>query len=527
MYQQEYEIASYLEGNNVFWSGDNDRLIYTPFVEGTGTSAEDYSGNNHDGTITGASWVDGPFGKALDFERSENDYLSFGDHDDFSFGDSSSDSPFSIGLYIMLESIGTGQLIVCKNDLTDYEYEIYLDSSTDGLIFKLMDDSTGGYIQGESSPLSAGVAYYFTCTYDGSSSKEGITIYINGVEDTTRSSGGSYVAMESLGADLEIGRRGEGSNYFDGIIDEFKIYNYELDEHEIRQFSYVTPKVTTETVFQYDTNNEWDFSEDSYEDIYDIRSEDLSSNSDGILLIDSQDASFTFVDFYWDGLSIDASYYNRAIVRMKVNDTSPAFDLEIWDGAGPCAATDVTVADVWIIYELDLAGVWSDTETSFMPRLVADSGNIGPVRWEIDYVRLVHIETPSVYEYESHYVLTSSNNTYAYRIEYDGALQTYSTDMSVIWKNTTATEHSYNFTPYLDSTFEGDCFIAGESLIGTYGEEIISGNNPNPDWLNLIPGETVTVSITDETGTRTEFVRFPVGDSTIWFQQRLDFIGTS
>jgi len=45
------------------------------FDEGSGTIAYDSSGNNNHGTIYGATWVDGKFGKALQFDGID-DYVS-------------------------------------------------------------------------------------------------------------------------------------------------------------------------------------------------------------------------------------------------------------------------------------------------------------------------------------------------------------------------------------------------------------------------------------------------------------------
>jgi len=47
--------------------GANGLVGYWKFDEGSGTIAYDSSGNGNDGTINGATWTDGEFGKALDF----------------------------------------------------------------------------------------------------------------------------------------------------------------------------------------------------------------------------------------------------------------------------------------------------------------------------------------------------------------------------------------------------------------------------------------------------------------------------
>ena len=44
------------------------------FDEGSGTKVSDASGGGHDGTITGAKWATGKFGKALDF-NGDGDYV--------------------------------------------------------------------------------------------------------------------------------------------------------------------------------------------------------------------------------------------------------------------------------------------------------------------------------------------------------------------------------------------------------------------------------------------------------------------
>ena len=42
-------------------------VLYHPYDEGKGDTAEDLSGNDHEGVIDNPEWVDGKFGKALEF----------------------------------------------------------------------------------------------------------------------------------------------------------------------------------------------------------------------------------------------------------------------------------------------------------------------------------------------------------------------------------------------------------------------------------------------------------------------------
>ena len=52
---------------------------YWKFDEGSGNTLEDSSGNDHDGTIYGATWVTGYSGYALDFDG-VNDYVKLDEH---------------------------------------------------------------------------------------------------------------------------------------------------------------------------------------------------------------------------------------------------------------------------------------------------------------------------------------------------------------------------------------------------------------------------------------------------------------
>ena len=53
------------------------------FNEGSGTTATDLSGNNHNGTlVNGPVWTNGKYGQAVSFDGS-NDYVNIADNNDF------------------------------------------------------------------------------------------------------------------------------------------------------------------------------------------------------------------------------------------------------------------------------------------------------------------------------------------------------------------------------------------------------------------------------------------------------------
>jgi len=57
-----------------------DLVAAWSFDEGTGDTVRDVSGNGHNGTISGAKWVDGKFGKALEF-NGDGDQVLVPNHD--------------------------------------------------------------------------------------------------------------------------------------------------------------------------------------------------------------------------------------------------------------------------------------------------------------------------------------------------------------------------------------------------------------------------------------------------------------
>jgi hypothetical protein len=167
-----------------------------------------------------------------------DDYISIADSDSLSFGDGSTDSAFSISAWINMND-ATDFIIVSKGSYNvDAEYRLYSHGS-DLLSLELFDESLGSTYELVSS-ASAITSYegkwtHVSCTYTGvggTSANAGIKLYINGSQIAVNlGSGGNYVAMENLGANVEIGR--SGSTYSDGSIANVGIWNRALSASEI------------------------------------------------------------------------------------------------------------------------------------------------------------------------------------------------------------------------------------------------------------------------------------------------------
>ena len=178
--------------------------------------------------------------KSLDFDG-VNDYVNAGDKDEYSFGDGTNDSPFSISFWFYADTIvNPNRVSISKfGTSTQREYLVRVDSSF--VKFELCDTSnqsnriTIDHTVGVT--FNTGEWYHISATYDGSGTTAGADIYVNGVvaSTATKTKSLGYTAMGNKNVNLEIGARTTGSKYADGHIDEFALFDYELSEDAISE----------------------------------------------------------------------------------------------------------------------------------------------------------------------------------------------------------------------------------------------------------------------------------------------------
>lgn len=179
------------------------------------TTEQDLSPHNHDATYQGTMTTGDQLHKglvwSLDFDGTD-DYIDFGDHNDFSFGNSTTDSPFSIGGWI--EVSAALQVIMAKYDLTtgstarEYQFVIYASRI---IQLSIYDESAVAACNRDTDAAISVGWHFIVATYDGTggaTAANGITIYIDGVAiASTASNNANYVAMENLTSSLLVGGR--------------------------------------------------------------------------------------------------------------------------------------------------------------------------------------------------------------------------------------------------------------------------------------------------------------------------------
>jgi hypothetical protein len=189
------------------------------FNEGTGTSTTDASGNGRTGTISGATWsTQGKFGSALSFNGSSN-LVTVADAPALRL---TTGMTLEAWVFPTLAS-GVRDVIIKEGPGADY-YNLYA-RNWHGLPESNVLVS-GSNRTAEGPALAANAWTHLAGTYDGSA----VRLYVNGVLVATTNFAGSI--STSTGA-LRIGGNTIWGEYFQGQIDEVRIYNRALTLSEI------------------------------------------------------------------------------------------------------------------------------------------------------------------------------------------------------------------------------------------------------------------------------------------------------
>jgi len=169
-----------------------------------------------------------------------DDKITVSDNDNISFGNGTTDTPFSIIANIQPDDITRFYMAFKGVGSTNREYCFALNAQ-DKLQLLLEDDgvSAAPYRLADSAETSLLPATY-GASYDGgggATAADGIVLYKNGkVVPSTATNDGSYIAMENEGSDLFIGNNG-ASDWASGAYFSLRMFNLELSAAEMKAFS--------------------------------------------------------------------------------------------------------------------------------------------------------------------------------------------------------------------------------------------------------------------------------------------------
>jgi len=167
----------------------------------------------------------------------DDDYVVVGDSNDLSFGDASTDSPFSVSAWINMDD-ATDFTVIGKgvfNATIEWRFGTF-GTGADKLRLVLGDfGGSSAYIgRMYDTAISSyeGEWIHVAGTYNGGGESSDIKVYLNGIQvDDADYATGSYTAMENGSADVHIGQY--SGTYSNGKIDEVAIFSSELTSAQV------------------------------------------------------------------------------------------------------------------------------------------------------------------------------------------------------------------------------------------------------------------------------------------------------
>ena len=191
------------------------------FGEGSGTTSVDASGNNNTATLQGASWsTAGRYGNALSFNGTSSIVR---------VASSSSlnlTSAMTLSAWINPAASQSGWRTIMQKQVDAY----FLNASNDTGALRPSGGATFGgstqFVTGTTaSPVNAWT--HVALTYDGAT----VRLFVNGTQVATRAQTG---AMQTTSNPLWIGGNQPYGEFFNGLIDEVRVYNRALTQSEVQ-----------------------------------------------------------------------------------------------------------------------------------------------------------------------------------------------------------------------------------------------------------------------------------------------------
>jgi hypothetical protein len=206
------------------YPSDDGLVLYLPFSEGQGTTTYDKSPYGNDGAITGATWTTGKYGNALSL-NGLGDYVNIGDLPILRF---TNESNFTISSWINKpgQTNGTaGNPIFDK--FASQGYRLYEEGGA--LRFDVRNSTLGI----STHLTSYDVISNNTWTYVAVTFSQGrILLYADGI---MRLNATAAVALSNGTTSATVGRMPNNPDaWFNGTIDEVKVYSRALSADEIR-----------------------------------------------------------------------------------------------------------------------------------------------------------------------------------------------------------------------------------------------------------------------------------------------------
>jgi len=197
-------------------------VLWLKFGKNTGTEAKDSSPEGNDGTIEGASWVDGILGPGLEFDGIDN-YVDCG-------ADESLDNAYPITIIFWINTATPAQAfkrVITSGSGFTYSFSVIT-----------VDDKKLQFGYGESvadntkkTSFMLGTSVWQQVALILQTDMTDAECYLNSVAGTITVGGGTTLDV----GNVTLGRRPIGTSYLSGILDDVRIYDIALTAAQIRQ----------------------------------------------------------------------------------------------------------------------------------------------------------------------------------------------------------------------------------------------------------------------------------------------------
>tara|TARA_R110002110_G_scaffold42316_1_gene132920 strand:- start:1429 stop:2232 length:804 start_codon:yes stop_codon:yes gene_type:complete len=156
-----------------------------------------------------------------------DDYVTMGNVLDFDRSDA-----FSVSMWVKLDTAGT-DIFISKSTAGGGGWELFTYSNL--LYFQMIEvSSSRKIITRGGTTFPTGVWKHVVLTYDGSSTWNGVQIYIDAVAETMADTGSStLIATTLVSADFNVCSRDNGNLPFHGLADEVGVFNSELSASDV------------------------------------------------------------------------------------------------------------------------------------------------------------------------------------------------------------------------------------------------------------------------------------------------------
>ena len=218
-----------IEKNNISSANfplDNYINAYWKFDECSGNTSEDSSGHDYNGTIYGANWTTGYSGCALDFDGID-DYVNFSDYAINYLGFNKTDD-LIFSFYFNTSSTDNGIIFsACRGDEYGYNPGFHIGLNSNGTIEFNIWKGWCGFKLCSNGSYNDGLWHHGEIIFNGGHYPI-VKIYIDNQFDINTEQWVCPFYSDQFHY-TEMGRRTDNSTeYFEGIIDEFKIIKYPL-----------------------------------------------------------------------------------------------------------------------------------------------------------------------------------------------------------------------------------------------------------------------------------------------------------